>query len=88
MTVNRRTTRAEHVYRVSFKEPLPEVCEGKTDFFFTSLAAIYDQFNKRDIGCQVSRLWNLKITPDSPYRGRRCVITKEPVARKRRTLKK
>lgn len=80
----------EYIYRVSFKEP-PILVEGsaaeKTDFFFTSLTAIYDQFGKRDIGCQVSRLWNLKITPDNPYRGRKCVITKEPIARKRRTPK-
>lgn len=76
----------ECIYRVSFKEP-PVLADGskadKTDFFFTSLAAIYDQFDKRDIGCQVARLWNLKITPDNPYRGRKCTITKEPVARKR-----
>lgn len=80
----------EYIYRVSFKEP-PVLADGtpadKTDFFFTSLAAIYDQFDKRDIGCQVTRLWNLKITLDSPYRGRRCTITKEPVARKRRSQK-
>lgn len=80
----------EYIYRVSFKEP-PVLADGsqadKTDFFFTSLAAIYDQFDKRDIGCQVARLWNLKITPDSPYRGRKCTITKEPVARKRRSQK-
>lgn len=81
----------EFIYRVSFKEP-PVLADGtpadKTDFFFTSLAAIYDQFSKDEIGCQVSRLWNLKITPDNPYRGRKCIITKEPVARKRRSQKK
>lgn len=77
----------EYIYRVSFNEP-PVLADGspaeKTDFFFTSLAAIYDQFDKRDIGCQVARLWNLKITPDQPYKGRRCIITKELVQRKRR----
>ena len=74
----------KHVYRVSFNEPLPEVCDGKTDFFFTSLAAIYDRFIPDDIGCKVSRLWNLKITTDKPYMGRKCTITKEPVQRKKR----
>ena len=81
--------RQEFIYRVSFKEP-PLTVDGipaeKNEYFFTSLAAIYDQFSKEDIGCQVSRLWNLKIAPDNPYRGLKCVITKEPVARKRRLL--
>ena len=80
----------EYIYRVSFKEP-PALADGspaeKTDFFFSSLAAIYDQFDKRDIGCQVARLWNLKITPENPYQGRKCTITTEPVARKRRSQK-
>lgn len=78
----------EYIYRVSFKEPPYDFYGKQCDFFFTSLAAIYDQFSKDEIGCQVSRLWNLKITPDNPYRGRKCIITKEPVARKRRSQKK
>lgn len=76
--------RDEFIYRVSFKEPpLPDEPD-RTDWFFTSLAAIYDRFDKEDIGCKVTRLWNLKITPDNPYNGRLCRITKEPVQRKRR----
>jgi hypothetical protein len=39
--------------------------------------------DKQDIGCQVERLWNLKISPDKPYVGRRCTITQEPVNRKK-----
>lgn len=77
------TDKQEHVYRVSFHEPMPEATDGKTDFFFTSLAAIYDRFSTEDIGCKVSRLWNLKISPDKPYVGRKCTITKEPVQRKK-----
>jgi hypothetical protein len=68
-----------HIYRVSFKEPIND----KTDYFFGSLAAIYDAFTAQQIGCGVSRLWNVKITPEKPYFGRRCTITKEPVSRKR-----
>lgn len=74
----------EFVYRVSFKEPPMSDEPDRTDWFFTSLAAIYDRFGKEDIGCKVTRLWNLKITPDNPYNGRRCRITKEPVQRKKR----
>lgn len=74
----------EFIYRVSFKEPPVPDEPSRTDWFFSSLAAIYDQFSKEEIGCQVSRLWNLKITPGNPYNGRRCTITKEPVQRKKR----
>lgn len=85
----------EYIYRVSFKDPTKPVNpkddwdkEERTDYFFSSLSAIYGTFSVEQVGCKVSRLWNLKITPNKPYRGRKCVITKEPVASKRRTLKK
>lgn len=68
-----------YIYRVSFKEPVND----KTDYFFGSLAAIYETFSAAQIGCRVSRLWNLKITPEKPYLGRKCTITKEPLSRKR-----
>lgn len=67
-----------HIYRVSFKEPVND----KTDYFFGSLSAIYETFSAAQIGCRVSRLWNLKITPEKPYLGRKCTISKEPVKRK------
>lgn len=71
-----------YIYHVSFHE-LPQECYGeKCDFFYTSLAAIYDEFSPEDIGCKVGRLWNLKITPDNPYVGRKCTISKEPITRK------
>lgn len=69
-----------HIYWVSFNEAV----EGKTDYFFGSLSAIYDTFTVEQVGCKVSRLWNLKITPEKPYIGRKCTITKEPVQRKKR----
>ena len=67
-----------YIYRVSFKEPVND----KWDYFFGSLSAIYDTFSAEQVGCKVSRLWNLKITPETPYIGRRCTISKEPVKRK------
>jgi hypothetical protein len=76
----------EQIYRVSFKNP-PLEDDARSDFYFTSLAAIYDQFDKQEIGCQVERLWNLKISPDKPYVGRKCTITKEPLGRKKHKQK-
>ncbi len=75
----------EHVYRVSFHDPLPDACDGKTDFFFTSIAAIYDRFSREDIGCKVSRLWNLKISGGNTYDGRLCTISREPIFRMKHT---
>jgi hypothetical protein len=70
------------IYKVKFKEaPI----EGKTEFYFGSLAAIYDAFSCKEIGCKVTRLWNIKITEENPYIGRKCTITKEIVARKKQT---
>jgi hypothetical protein len=71
----------KHIYRVSFNEPM----NGKTDYFFSSLSAIYTDFSAEEIGCKVTRLWNIKITPDRPYIGRKCTITKEPLHRKKQT---
>lgn len=70
-----------NIYRVTFKTP-PEEGNEQTDFFFTSLAAIYDRFTAEQVGAKVESLWNVKITESKPYRGRRCQITKETVERK------
>jgi hypothetical protein len=67
-----------HVYRVSFKKPI----DGKTDYFFGSLAAIYTSFSPQEVGCKVTRLWNVKVAAGNPYIGRRCTVSKERIARK------
>lgn len=75
-----------YIYHVSFKKaPFEGEGEpaGKTDFFFGSLSAIYDAFSSEQIGCKVQRLWNLKITEETPYLGRKCTITKEILKRKK-----
>lgn len=72
----------EHVYKVAFKEP-PLSGDNRTDFFFTSLAAIYDQFTPAQIGCKVTRLWNIGVSKGNAYDGRRCLITKETIFRKK-----
>lgn len=78
----------EYIYRVSFNEPPYDYCGEKCDFFFGSLSAIYEQFDHNDIGCKVETLWRHKITPDNPYRGRKCTITQEPVIRKKQEARK
>ena len=68
-----------HIYHVSFKKPI----NGKTDYFYGSLSAIFTNFTPEEIGCKVQRLWNIKITEETPYIGRKCTITKETLTRKK-----
>lgn len=68
-------------YRVEFKEP-PMPDNKRTEFYFSSLAAIYEQFTPEQVGCKVSRLWNIGVSDGKPYNGRRCSITKEYFRRK------
>jgi hypothetical protein len=68
------------IYRVSFKEPI----DGKIDYFYGSLSAIFTNFTAGEIGYGVRRLWNIGITEDKPYIGRKCTITKEQITRKQR----
>ena len=71
-----------HIYVVSFKEP-PREDTTSTKFYFCSLAAIFDVFSVEDIGCKVTRLWNIGVANGNPYNGRKCSITREPITRKR-----
>ena len=74
----------EFIYRVAFKEPPLLGVDERTEFYFHSLAAIYDTFTGAQIGCKVTRLWNIGVSDGNTYDGRRCKITKEPILRKRR----
>lgn len=69
------------IYKVSFKEP-PLKDDDRTEFFFTSLSAIFETLTPEQVGCGVRRLWNLQIAQGKPYQGRLCVITKEQIQSK------
>lgn len=73
----------EFIYRVSFSEP-PLSGDERQEFFFHSLSAIYEVFSHEQIGCRVSRLWNIGVAQGNEYVGRLCQITKEPIMRKKR----
>lgn len=68
----------KRIYRVQFKEP-PLNDDERTEFFFTSLAAIYDVFTAEQIGCKVNRLYNIGLPDGTPYNGERCLITQEAI---------
>lgn len=75
--------RQEFIYRVEFSEP-PLSGDERREFFFFSLSAIYETFSPKQIGCRVSRLYNLGIAQGKKYQGRLCSISKEPITRKKR----
>lgn len=68
----------EYIIKVHFPEPIA----GQTDYYFGSLAAIYQRFTVKQIGCKLQALWGAKISPEHPKVTRRCIISKHPVERK------
>ena len=69
-----------NIYKVSFREP-PRAY-GKTDYYFTSLAAIYETFTAAEVGCGVQHLYNLGISDGATYEGRKASVTRETLASK------
>jgi hypothetical protein len=66
----------KYVYRVSFVDAI----DGKTDYYFSSMTAIYTVFTPEQIGCKVNNLWNRGgVDFENPYRNKLCTITKERV---------
>lgn len=68
----------ESIIKVQFFKPV----DGKTDYYFGSLKAIYERFTPEQIGCNVERLWSSNITPDNPKATSKCIISKHNVIRK------
>lgn len=60
--------------------------DGKKEYYFGSLAAIYDHFTPEQIGCKLESLWNSKIVPGKPKSTKHCVVSKHKVIRKKQKL--
>jgi len=74
------TTRT--VIRVSFIRPVRER-GGLTDFFFGSMAAIYEMFTPEEIGCRLGTLYAANISPEAFKVTANCVISKHRLYTKR-----
>lgn len=58
--------------------------DGRDQFhFFGSISAVYEVFNRRQLGVALSTLYSFKLTEDHPYIGFRCEIHKGKLLRKR-----
>ena len=72
-----------YVYSVLFfAAPLPSKPRQKF-FLFSSLAAIFEVFSVKQIGCGLGHLYNLKVPDGTAFAGKRCIIKREKVFSKR-----
>lgn len=55
---------------------------GGTEFYFGSLAAIYEMFSASEVGCRLEALWAADIDETHPKATRLCVISKHVLYRK------
>lgn len=53
------------------------------DFYYGSIAAIYDQFGRDVLRVTQQRLYDFAITPDHPYENKICIIRKGSIQRKK-----
>lgn len=67
----------ENFIKVQFLKPV----DGQTEYYFGSIAAIYDRFTSEEIGCSKHMLWRHKLASDNPKATRKCVITKHTMTR-------
>jgi hypothetical protein len=69
---------ANTIYKVSFFVPV----DGCSEYFFGSLAAIFDRFSAEQIGSALPTLYGANISASRPKVTRLCVISKHSLFRK------
>lgn len=73
----------QNITKVQFLKPV----NGQTEYFFGSIAAIYEKFSTEEIGCTLQTLWG-RVSEETPYITKKCIISKHPVVRKPQINKK
>lgn len=63
------------IYHVKFHEPI----DGKTDFYFSSITAIFNTFEVEEIGAARQTLYQQSLKEGDEYRTKYCVIKKVEV---------
>lgn len=66
------------VIKVKFHNPV----DGSCEWYFTSLAAIFDRFSPAQIGCALRTLWDNGVPVGAPKATRTCVISRHLVESK------
>lgn len=57
-------------------------------YYYGSIASIYEDFSREELGVSIHTLWEYKITEDRPYLGKECLIRKGLVRRKKQQKNK
>ncbi|MCD8313564.1 MAG: hypothetical protein LUC24_05325 [Bacteroidales bacterium] len=76
--------RNSYIYRVSFPEP-PIEGDPRTDFFFSSMRAIYDLLTPAQVGCGEKHLSRLRVPAGHVYQSRTARVSRERLYRKVQT---
>lgn len=71
-----------YIYRVTFPSP-PFAGNESTDYYFYSLAAIYERFTPEQIGCKVERLWAVGVSDGKVYTNSKVTISRQEIIRKK-----
>lgn len=65
----------KYIYRLRFITPPTD--EGVFDYYFSSLAAIYDVFTAKQVGCGAQHLYNCKVSEGNSYKDKKALVTRE-----------
>jgi hypothetical protein len=55
----------------------------KVDYYFGSIASIYEAFTAAHLGIAQQSLYDYGITPEKPYENKICTISKSEIKRKK-----
>lgn len=94
MTIIRTTIRPPEkpkagstIYHLHLKNA-SETIPVKVDYYFGSIASIYEAFTAAQLGIAQQSLYDYGITPERPYDNKICIISKSELKRKRGGRKK
>lgn len=73
----------QNVIKVQFFKPV----DGQVEYYFGSIAAMFERFTEEQIGCSPQVMWYHKLTPDNPKATKQCIITKHNIMRKPQSKK-
>lgn len=66
------------------QEQVVHVCLGDDrNYYFGSVAAIFDKFTPDELGVSLTTLWNYGLAPDHPYINNKCRIYRDIITRKK-----
>ena len=74
------------IYKVAFATP-PYAVSDMNEFFYSSIAAIYEDFTPKQIGCGAARLYSIGVREGVPYQSKKCRITRHFCVSKRKSVR-